>query len=237
MSESVHFATLARREPLAREVVAYRFHLAAGEEGLWWRGGQFLSLACGVDAGEPVLRSYSIASRPGAGDLLLVVKLLADGFGSNWFRRLEVGTRIRFTGPFGFFYLDPRHNGDLVFAATGTGIAPMLPMIDELLDRGDGAAIHLFWGLRDEEDRFWSAELEERVARSRGRLTVRLCLSRPRHGLGQRLVAPLLALAPALQRPVFYLCGNGAMIRELKGALVAQGVDRRRQIRSEAFCD
>ena len=40
---------------------------------------------------------------------------------------------------------------------------------------------------------------------------------------------------PALDRPVFYLVGNGAMIKELKAELQARGVDRKRQIRNEAF--
>ena len=38
-------------------------------------------------------------------------------------------------------------------------------------------------------------------------------------------------------RPTFYLVGNGAMIRELKTELVQRGVDRKAQIRNEAFFD
>jgi hypothetical protein len=40
-----------------------------------------------------------------------------------------------------------------------------------------------------------------------------------------------------LASPTYYLVGNGAMISELKSALVAAGVERRKQIRTEAFFD
>jgi ferredoxin-NADP reductase len=43
--------------------------------------------------------------------------------------------------------------------------------------------------------------------------------------------------APSLASPTYYLVGNGAMIAEIKTALVAAGVDRRKQIRTEAFFD
>jgi hypothetical protein len=34
---------------------------------------------------------------------------------------------------------------------------------------------------------------------------------------------------------LFYLVGNGAMVAELRASLVEQGVDRKLQIRTEAF--
>ncbi len=40
---------------------------------------------------------------------------------------------------------------------------------------------------------------------------------------------------PSFEKPVFYLVGNGAMIKELKAALQERGIDRKRQIRNEAF--
>src|SRR5256885_10272965 len=47
----------------------------------------------------------------------------------------------------------------------------------------------------------------------------------------------ILDALPSLAQPTFYLCGNGAMIKEVKAGLVARGVDRKRQIRTEAFLD
>ena len=52
-----------------------------------------------------------------------------------------------------------------------------------------------------------------------------------------RIDQPIFDLLSSLQRPTFYLCGNGAMIRDVKAGLVERGVDRKRQIRVEAFFD
>jgi ferredoxin-NADP reductase len=128
----------------------------------------------------------------------------------------------------------------VVFGATGTGVAPFLPMIEELLERPEEGAIHLFWGVREERDLFWQRELAELVERSAGRLRVTTLVSRPEaswSGARGRINPLIYDLLPSLARPTFYLCGNGAMIREVKAGLVERGVDRKRQIRVEAFFD
>ena len=52
-----------------------------------------------------------------------------------------------------------------------------------------------------------------------------------------RITQPLVEVLPTLNQPTFYLVGNGAMIGDVKRELVARGVDRKRQIRTEAFFD
>ena len=42
-------------------------------------------------------------------------------------------------------------------------------------------------------------------------------------------------LEAPFDRPVYYLVGNGNMVRDLKAALVERGVDRKKQIRVEVF--
>ena len=45
----------------------------------------------------------------------------------------------------------------------------------------------------------------------------------------------MLAALAGLVRLVFYVVGNGDMVRDLKQGLLAAGVDRKRQIRTEVF--
>lgn len=238
MSGSVHHATLSSARPIADGVVEYVLALPDDDVTLDWRPGQFISLHCGIeDSGEPRLRSYSIASSPGTGRVVLVVKLIPGGAASQWFTTLREGDRVRFTGPMGFFYLDDAHAGDVVFGATGTGIAPVVPMVRALLDRAETGRVFVRWGLRREADLFWHDEL---AALAHPRLDVAIHLTRPEGawaGARGRIVQPVVELVPALDRPIFYLVGNGAMIGEMKKELVARGVDRKKQIRTEAFFD
>jgi ferredoxin-NADP reductase len=208
---------------------------------LRWRAGQFLSLRCGDRrTGDPdARRSYSIASSPERKDgFELLVKLLPDGVGSEFFRDLRAGGELHFTGPMGFFTCELAHAGDAVFAATGTGIAAALPMIEETLARpAETGKVHLFWGMREERELYWTDRLDA-LAASSPRFSFRLCLSRPSPawtGAAGRINPHVLATLPSLARPVFYLVGNGAMVRELKAGLIAAGVDRKRQIRNEIF--
>lgn len=240
----MHHARLATAHAIAAGVVEYRFTLDAEDAGLTWRSGQFISISIGAtEDGTPILRSYSLASRPDGAGFRLVLKLVPGGVASEWFRRLQPGDRVRFTGPMGFFVLDLQpHPGDIVFAATGTGLAPFVPMIEDLLERGDRGPIHLFFGVREEADVFWRGELARLEAAAAGRLRVEVALSRPAEtepwaGARGRITPRLFERLPALLRPTFYLCGNGAMIREVKAGLVERGVDRKRQIRTEAFFD
>jgi CDP-4-dehydro-6-deoxyglucose reductase, E3 len=205
---------------------------------LSWRAGQFISVRCGDASRKPnERRSYSIASSPTRPDGLdLLVKLIPGGLGSELFRHLAPGDEIRFTGPMGFFTCELRHPGDAVFAATGSGIAAALPMIQETLARPDERGrVLLYWGMRHERDLYWVDQLE---ALKSPRFRYEICMSQPSPvwtGTRGRINAHVLAAAPALERPIFYLVGHGDMVRDVKNALVAMGMDRKRQIRNEVF--
>lgn len=235
MPSNVHEAELVRVVPRARGIVEYRLRTATP---LRFRPGQFLSVRVGTDADDnPVLRSYSIASAPQEPEVSLILKLIAGGPGSDYFARLEPGARVRFTGPMGFFCLDLQHAGDVVFGVTGVGITPVLPMIEELAARTETGRIFVYWGNRHVEDLFWLDELAAAQVRC-PRLQVHIFLTGEAPGWSGRrgrITEAVLDELPALTRPVFYLVGNGAMIHDVKTALQARGVDRKRQIRNEAF--
>jgi ferredoxin-NADP reductase len=242
VSGTVHEARLVAARTLATDVVEYQLALPDEDAALRWRPGQFISVRVGTQPdGTAILRSYSLGSRAGAdGRFKLLLKLVAGGPASEWFRALPVGGAMRFTGPMGFFVLDLAHAGDVVLGATGTGLAPIVPMIEELLERDEPGRIHLFFGVRAETDLFWERELARLADLARGRLALTIALSRPSpswSGARGRINPLLFALLPSLARPTFYLCGNGAMIREVKAGLMERGVDRKRQIRTEAFFD
>jgi ferredoxin-NAD(P)+ reductase (naphthalene dioxygenase ferredoxin-specific) len=113
------------------------------------------------------------------GGLVLCAKLISDGVGTRYLAQLAEGDEARFTGPMGMFVLDLQPPGDVGFAATGTGIAPFLPLAHEALAREERGDVLLYWGLRSQTDLFYLDELQQ-LAAANPRLTVQVTLSRPR---------------------------------------------------------
>lgn len=235
MSNQVHYAHLIERKLIAQETEEFTF---SSQENLFFRPGQFISIAVGIDPqNNPILRSYSLASLPSQSKLSLVLKMVSDGQGTQFFQNLEVGKTIRFTGPMGFFVNEFIHEGDIVYVATGTGFAAIYPMLQETLQRTELGQVFLFWGVRYPEDLFYQKELEFLSSLS-PRLKITFCLSRPSapfEGYAGRVISPILQILPQLTSPIFYLCGNGQMIKELKEELQMRGIHRKKQIRTEAF--
>jgi ferredoxin-NADP reductase len=238
MSQPIR-ARLTRSESVADGIVDVRFDLI-DPPAMPFRAGQFMTLRVGKDAtGLDVRRSYSIASRSDeTGSLRFIIRIVPQGIASDYWSALPVGAEVDMTGPHGFFVLEPQHAGDVVFAATGTGLAPVLPMLAELTARGDPGRREVYWGARREEDLFLGDEVARACAAAGA--TLHTYLSRPSDGwAGQRgrITAPVLEAVPSLKDPTFYIVGNGTMITELKRALVGMGIDRKKRIRTEAFFD
>lgn len=230
-------AVLETKRTLAHQTIECVFSLSNGK--LNFRPGQFISVRVGLDEWQnAMLRSYSIASWPGENTLRLILRLVPDGPGTRFFSVLRPFETMQFTGPMGFFVNELGHPGDVVYVATGTGIAAIAPMLAQTLAEHQTGQVHLLWGLRHEQDLFYQAEIEA-LAAQHPHFCAQVFLSQPRGGWPRigRVVAPLVELVPKLIQPTFYLCGNGQMIEECKAALKTCGIDRKRQIRTEAFFD
>lgn len=96
-------------------------------------------------------RSYSFANLPG-NQLQFLVRMLPDGVMSNYLReRCQVGDEVVVEAPLGAFYL--RHvTQPLVLVAGGTGLSALLGMLDELAASGCDQPVHLYYGVRTEQD-------------------------------------------------------------------------------------
>jgi len=244
-------AELTARDVIAPGIAELAFAMRSPER-LAFRAGQFVSMALPSPADEAATaiprRSYSIASQSDAGEQLrFIIRVIPEGKASDYLMTLPLGATINLTGPHGFFVLDPAHAGDVVFAATGTGIAAVMPMLGELAKRhgSDGGArpargpkIVVFWGLRYQADIFARREIEALATAAGAELAIHLTAPGPDWAGGRgRITAALLDRLPGLAAPTFYLVGNGAMITELKRELISRGVNRKTQIRTEAFFD
>ncbi len=198
-----------------------------------FRGGQFVSVRIGP--GYHPRRSYSIASSPiDATSFALLVKTLSATAG-GFFSSLTVGDELQFNGPMGFFTLTDDHPGDVVMAATGVGISAVLSQIHELLARGGGSKVHLFWGLNHPRERFATDELDALAAGPR--FSYEIWMADPAPGWSGPvgfITDPVLATADTLVLPTYYLCGNGAMVADVRRGLADRGVPAER-VRTEVF--
>jgi len=238
-------AELTAREMLADGIAELSFAMRDPPR-LDFKAGQFVSMAVDPTApgADPVpRRSYSIASQSDAGDVLrFIVRVIPDGKASEYLMSIPFGSLVRMTGPHGFFVLDASHPGDVVFGATGTGIAAVMPMLGELGRRresgGEGLRCLVSWGMRQASDLFALDEIGRLVARAGAELQIFLTAPAAAWTGGRGRITPaLLERLPELVAPTFYLVGNGSMITELKRELISRGVNRRTQIRTEAFFD
>ena len=122
---------------LARGVYEFTFSKPAG---FTFKPGQFILFNVPLigNPGDVQTRAFSIASTPEEPDFLFIVKIIPGGRASRWFEEaVDTGTTVTFTGPFGNFTLAPEQEKNLLFLATGTGMAPFRPMIMQALKRTD----------------------------------------------------------------------------------------------------
>jgi NAD(P)H-flavin reductase len=189
--------------------------------------GQFVSFEIErPGSATPATRPYSIASSPAdATSFQLLFNRVSGGPGSGYLFSLAAGDVTAFTGPFGSFTL--RHSPrDILFVATGTGIAPIRSMLLALAEGASTRRIRLLWGLRSERDLYYQDELTA-LGRRLADFSFTTTLSQPGaswSGAAGRVV-PLVAreIATVANLEV-YLCGNGSMIREVRDLIRRAGL-------------
>lgn len=196
-----------------------------------FRPGQYLTLRANVD-GADLRRSYSICSGLDEGELRVAVKRVAGGAFSNFIHdRLQPGDPIAVMTPAGQFTL-PSGRGAarvVVAIACGSGITPILSILETGLARAPRDRFILFYGNRTGRDIMFAEELARLKDRHLDRLSLTHVLSRERqevpvfHGrLDRERIALLLRGVPAIDHAL--LCGPAGMMDEATLALAARDV-------------
>jgi benzoate/toluate 1,2-dioxygenase reductase component len=209
-------------EKVATDVVKLTLELA---EGAWldFRPGQFIRVP-----GTDVTRSYSPAST--AADLPkieLLIRLLDDGVMSNWLRNeAQPEDVLEIEGPFGSFFLREKRPAPHIMIAGGTGLAPILAMVDTIRRQpGRKPPILLSFGCATPEQLFCLGDLELR-RQWLPSLTTRVSVDRG--ATGDLLCGnPVTAIAAAdMSHPdaIAYLCGPPRMIEAATERLVQLGM-------------
>lgn len=223
---------LLRKIPLAADTFQFDFSRSEeqDEETRLRRGGDFKAgqfFLLDVEDGQAnATRAYSIASAPSNKDFFsLAVRLVPGGRASEYLRTMEVGHELHFQGPFGHFFLKDSTK-DVVMIATGTGIAPFMGMIPSLFEKGWDRPLTLYFGVRFEEDLFYVDELRAWEKKHPNFKAV-IAVSRPTEkwtGLSGRVTEHFGDFDP--ENTQVYICGNGDMVKNVKGMMEAKGIAR-----------
>jgi len=143
---------VAAIEALTYDTKLVRFDL--GGDSLAFKPGQYVQL---LVPGTDQFRAYSIASPPsGRSAFELIVRYVPGGLCTGWIHKaLQVGDRVKLTGPFGDFYLREDSNREIVAIGGGSGMAPMRSIMMHLAEQGMPRRTSLFFGARTRRDLFY----------------------------------------------------------------------------------
>ncbi|WP_424963324.1 1,2-phenylacetyl-CoA epoxidase subunit PaaE [Ekhidna sp.] len=173
-------ATLSRP---TEDSVAVTFEIPENlREEFSFTQGQHLTLKKDID-GEDTRRSYSICSCPIDERLTIAIKKLDGGRFSTWANEdLKAGDEIEVNPPHGHFYvpLNPENANSYVAFASGSGITPIMSIIETTLRTEPESEFTLFYGNRRTGSIIFQEELEALKNRYMGRFSLYHVLSKER---------------------------------------------------------
>ncbi len=198
-----------------------------------FRPGQYINV---IGSGG-IRRSYSIANAPAADQHIeLHIREVDNGLMSRyWFQSAKVNDLLRLHGPLGTFVLADVGGKDLLFLATGTGIAPVKSMLESLAAQSPSdpkpRSVTLAWGGRARGDLYWDPQV------LLGNATYIPVLSRPEpswQGARGYVQNAVLRDDKRWERTVVYACGSDQMIHSARAQLLRDGLSAR-NFHSDAF--
>lgn len=173
-----------------------------------------------------VRRSYSLANAPKADNTLeLHIRAVENGAMSQyWFNQSAVNDLLRLHGPQGTFFLRDIAKRDLIFLATGTGLAPVKAMLEGLqiipADQ-QPRSIAVIWGARYEHDLYFDVTSLPGTQKYIPVLSRAEATWQGERGYVQDV---LLRQISDLRNAVVYACGSDSMIHSSKSKLAAAGL-------------
>ena len=241
--EFVANASLVDREDLTESVA--RFIVAPDVPIPQFEPGQYFSLGLPTGGGM-LLRPYSTSSPRGARDVLeFLVRRVPAGAFTPALWSVNAGDRLWIGPPKGLFRLKPGDMRTHLLVSSGTGIAPFISMLDDLLGPGEvgddhrqpeaqsGPHVVVAHGVSYAAELAYRDRLERDASANR-RLTYVPTISRPaakgddgwsgRTGRVESILADVcreLQLDPA--NTIAYLCGNPDMIAGSRETLCGLG--------------
>lgn len=126
-----------------------------------FQAGHYINLQ--IPGLEDHPRAFSIASPPSDNQCVeLNISLVPNGVGTSWIHEnLKVGDQLKFSGPYGRFFVRESLPEPMIFLAGGSGLSSPKSMILELLQKGESRDITLIYGARNQQELYYRDLFEE----------------------------------------------------------------------------
>lgn len=176
-------------------------------------------------------RSYSVAVAPGSDRLEFMVRIYPGGQISAMLKRHELapGDVVGLRGPFGTYRYDAAHPGLAVFVAGGTGIGPVLSLVQSALRSQEQRRLLVLYGARDTAEMASANALQQWATRDARLKFVPVLSDDPTDSAWQGLRGTAVDALQAQRADFFgataYLCGPPPMVEAAKKILLVKGVD------------
>ncbi len=143
---TTHAATIVTVAQLSESTIELSVEL---DKAISFLPGQYVKVGI---PGTALTRAYSFSSGPGNKRAAFVVRNVPGGKMSTFLTdTASAGQQMPITGPFGSFYLRPVTR-PVLFLAGGTGIAPFLSMLENLVETGSNHPIRMVFGVTHDID-------------------------------------------------------------------------------------
>jgi ring-1,2-phenylacetyl-CoA epoxidase subunit PaaE len=202
--------------------------------------GQYLTLRRAID-GEEQRRSYSICASPRSGRLRVAIKRVDDGAFSSWAHgALQSGDEIEVAPPQGRFFvpLDPRAGRRYLAVAAGSGITPVLSLIETTLETEPLSTFTLVYGNRSASSTMFREELQHLKDRHLDRLSLIFVTSRERQEIDafngridrERMLELCSGWVDLSATDYVFICGPETMMEGVSQALHERDFPQERTI-------
>ncbi|MCB9322730.1 MAG: phenylacetate-CoA oxygenase/reductase subunit PaaK [Lewinellaceae bacterium] len=196
--------------------------------------GQHLVLKTTIN-GEEIRRSYSICSSPSENELRVAIKQIESGLFSSFANTiLKAGDQLEVMPPSGKFGFGKNVStkGNYVAFAAGSGITPIISIIQSTLESNEESQFTLFYGNKTENSIIFSERLSALKNKFMNRLGIYHILSQENPGndlfYGRINQDKCKAFCEKLIDPKtidsFFICGPSDMTEDIRQGLLTAGV-------------
>ena len=193
--------------------------------------GQYVTVKAEIN-GKEVRRAYSICTAPSSGEIRIVVKEIENGTFSVYANHhLKVGEVLEVSEPEGKFILptNPNHQKNYIGFAAGSGITPIMAMIQAVIHDEPKSKFVLVYGNRTVKDTIFYRDIIDLAKKYASQFSVQFVFSReqPEGSLFGRIDASMVNFVLNKNKEITfddaYICGPESMINNVKESLVSKG--------------